>query len=169
MELSGSDMTFAGKVSSGSAPTSGSDLTNKTYVDSLAISGSATVGSDNNIYSTAPTTSLEGATFTPYGSARTYGKIAELNIGATLDYTSALHAGTTICTGTVKSALYPAWGSRWQGTARFSREAGRYEYVPVVLEFGQGGFFTMYCGQEATQSASTISINVRFTCIPHNA
>lgn len=42
ISVSGNDVTFAGKVAAGS-PSAAGDLTTKAYVDSLAISGSATV------------------------------------------------------------------------------------------------------------------------------
>ena len=89
MTLSGDDVIFAGKVS-GDAPTSGSDYCTKNYVDSLAISGSATVSS-----STINMLSTHG---TPHATVQviSYGKIRWLRIsGYVSDVTTEIGSGTS--------------------------------------------------------------------------
>lgn len=112
MTRSGNDISFAGKVTSGSAPTAGSDLTNKTYVDSLAISGSATIGTDSNIFSTALATNKAGATIaSSTGEARTYGQVKEILISCRMTFSSNtyLEHDDVLAYGMIKNDLiYPA-------------------------------------------------------------
>ena len=89
MTLSGDDVIFVGKVS-GDAPTSGSDYCTKNYVDSLAISGSATVSR-----STINMLSTHG---TPHATVEviSYGKVRWLYIhGYVSDVTTEIGSGTS--------------------------------------------------------------------------
>lgn len=165
MTASGNDIAFAGKVQSPSAPSSGQDLTNKTYVDSLAISGSAAVSTDSNIYSTAPTAG--GATITinsSGGEVRQYGKMIEVEMHANFNCSGNLINGLVICSGTIKSPIYPSWGSKWQvGYVKRLREPGLYNFIPVVIEFGQNGFFTVYLAGEGASTSQALDLYLRFT------
>lgn len=165
MTASGNDIAFAGKVQSPSAPSSGQDLTNKTYVDSLAISGSAAVSTDSNIYADAPTAG--GATITinsSGGEVRQYGKMIECEMHVNFNCSGNLINGLTLCTGTIKSPIYPSWGSKWQaGYIKLLRQPGLYNFIPVVIEFGQSGFFAVYLAGEGVQTSSAIDMYLRFT------
>lgn len=74
--VNGNDVTFAGKVAAGS-PTAAGDLTTKDYVDSLAISGSATVDtavSEGSVHFSEGNTQVDYDQF----SVKTYGKVAQI-------------------------------------------------------------------------------------------
>lgn len=132
ISVSGNDVTFAGKVAAGSPSASG-DLTTKAYVDSLAISGSATVD-----------TALSGAEIWYEGSAvsnivdydsttmKTYGKMVYIDfwIDHTMDADKI--AGTKAFGARLPKACYGSLGgpvSMWNKTdsvfipARISVEA----------------------------------------------
>ena len=76
ISVSGNDVTFAGKVAAGS-PSAAGDLTTKAYVDSLAISGSATV---DTAVAEGSAHWKEGNTQVEYDqfSVKTYGKVAQI-------------------------------------------------------------------------------------------
>lgn len=110
ISVSGNDVTFAGKVAAGS-PSAAGDLTTKAYVDSLAISGSATVD-----------TALSGAEKWYEGSTvsnivdydsttmKTYGKMVYLNfwIDHTMDADKI--AGTKAFGARLPKACYGTLG-----------------------------------------------------------
>ena len=139
MTLSGDDVIFAGKVS-GDAPTSGYDYCNKNYVDSLAISGSATVSS-----STVNMLSTHG---TPHATVQviSYGKIRWLRItGYVSDVTSEIGSGTS----TNAIELYCDLSAGDAPYASISTEAHIYEnnvYVwpGVYITAGDSGRITVY-------------------------
>lgn len=76
ISVNGNDVTFAGKVAAGS-PSAAGDLTTKAYVDSLAISGSATVDNavaEGTVHWTEGNIQVEYDQF----SLKTYGKVAQI-------------------------------------------------------------------------------------------
>lgn len=76
ISVSGNDVTFAGKVAAGS-PSAAGDLTTKAYVDSLAISGSATVDTavaEGSVHWREGNSNVEYDQF----SVKTYGKVAQI-------------------------------------------------------------------------------------------
>lgn len=153
MTASGNDITFAGKVKSSSAPAAGSDLTNKTYVDSLAISGSATIGSESDALSsplTVNTTDVPGGTIASgYAEAQTYGEVKEMHVFVRLTVPGMLNTNNILCYGTFKSGLRPHRGYRYYCSAYYELN-GSYTYVPCVLSVGESGSFSIYYAGPAT-------------------
>ena len=153
MTASGNDIAFAGKVQSPSAPSSGQDLTNKTYVDSLAISGSATIGTESNALSsplTVNTTDVPGGTIAAgYAEAQTYGEVKEMHVFVRLTVPGMLNTNNILCYGTFKSGLRPKRGYRYYCNAYYELN-GSYTYVPCVLSVGESGSFSIYYAGPAT-------------------
>ena len=153
MTADGNDITFAGKVKSSSAPAAGSDLTNKTYVDSLAISGSATIGTESNALSsplTVNTTDVPGGTIAAgYAEAQTYGEVKEMHVFVRLTVPGMLNTNNILCYGTFKSGLRPKRGYRYYCSAYYELN-GSYTYVPCVLSVGESGSFSIYYAGPAT-------------------
>lgn len=94
ISVSGNDVTFAGKVAAGS-PSAAGDLTTKAYVDSLAISGSATV---DTAVAEGSAHWAEGNTQVEYDqfSVKTYGKVAQIRSWISHTLTANHLKGTTL-------------------------------------------------------------------------
>lgn len=139
MTLSGDDVIFAGKVS-GDAPTAGSDYCTKNYVDSLAISGSASVSSN--------TVNMLSTHGTPHATVQviSYGKIRWLRIsGYVSDVTTEIASGTS----TNAIELYCDLPSGDAPYTSISAEAHIYEnnvYVwpGVYITAGDSGRISVY-------------------------
>lgn len=118
ISVSGNDVTFAGKVAAGS-PSAAGDLTTKAYVDSLAISGSATVDtalSGSEIWYEG---SLSNTVDYDSSTMKTYGKMVYLNfwIDHTMDADKI--AGTEAFGARLPKACYGIVGgpvSMWNKT-----------------------------------------------------
>lgn len=107
MTTSGDDVTFIGKVKSSSTPSAGSDLVNKSYADSLAISG-ASPSADNSALDgnwTADWGTMGGNG----GSVVQYGYMTELTATATLSPPSggSLPNNTLMAHFKIKSQYLP--------------------------------------------------------------
>ena len=124
MTLSGDDVIFTGKVS-GEAPTAGGDYATKNYVDSLAISGSATVAS-----STINMLSTHG---TPHATIQiiSYGKVRFLRIsGYVSNVTTEIGSGTS--TNAIELYADLPSGDKPYGNQGLSVEAHIYESSTYV-------------------------------------
>lgn len=94
ISVSGNDVTFAGKVAAGS-PSAAGDLTTKAYVDSLAISGSATVSTavaEGSAHWNEGNSEVEFDQF----SVKTYGKVAQIRSWISHTLTANHLKGTTL-------------------------------------------------------------------------
>ena len=143
MTLSGNDIAFAGNVSSASAPLTSSDLTNKSYVDSLAITGSATVDTDSNILTTALSTNKSGATIASSSAiAKTYGHVNEVIISCRLTFSGSsiyLEDDDVLAYCKIKDAITPPAHAVFPCIGAIYRSSGgTTEYKPMIAFVGAG-------------------------------
>lgn len=94
ISVSGNDVTFAGKVAA-SSPSAAGDLTTKAYVDSLAISGSATVDTAVAEGSAHWNEGNSAVDFDQF-SVKTYGKVAQIRSWISQTLTANHLKGTSL-------------------------------------------------------------------------
>lgn len=132
--VSGNDVTFAGKVSA-AAPTAGGDLATKGYVDSLAISGSASVGNATADVVMGWHEKYNVAADTQTLYLYTYGKILMMCGFIAHTLTDSHGDGTQLFYATIPYAYRPESGNNFPFVYLRNNETG--ELIPCRLGTAQ--------------------------------
>lgn len=143
MTLSGDDVTFAGAVKSSEIPSVNSDLTNKAYVDALAMTGVSPVAVADAMDTAWSVSATIGTIGTAEASGYIYGSLKQLDIHIPVtppaETYTIVTSGTGIASGVIVSSLRPDSDKVAFGYIEFVQKNYKVEHIPCALSIKSNG------------------------------